>query len=361
MASLLSSPFSILVFIVALGTLLFVHEFGHFIASKLFKIKVEEFGFGLPPRMIRLFRLGETDFTLNWIPFGAFVKPQGETDPNVPGGLSSSSLFTRFCVFFGGPLMNLIVGILLFTIIFSQTGIADHVLVGSVTENTPAAQAGLQVEDVLLEVNQIQITSSDTLLSIVYQNVGTEVSIKVLRNNQELIIKAIPRKYPPAGQGPLGIGLKSTRVPVTIFQAVTAAFTAVGDQIYQFVTLPAKLIKGQISPNEARIVGPVGMYTMFNYAVTSDIEIASTPNSPIPPIITLNLLAVISVALGITNLLPLPGLDGGHIIFLIPELIFRRRVPQEKENLVHFIGLAALIILMVFIVYQDVINPIILP
>ncbi len=97
-------------FVIVLGLLLFFHEFGHFIVARLFKIEVEEFGVGLPPRLVKLFKWHGTDFTLNWIPFGAFVRPKGENDPNVKGGMAAASPWVRLAVLLGGPTMNILIG-----------------------------------------------------------------------------------------------------------------------------------------------------------------------------------------------------------------------------------------------------------
>src|SRR5512146_128178 len=136
---------NILEFVIAFGILIFLHEFGHYLMSKLFHIEVEEFGFGFPPRLVKLFKFRETDFTLNWIPFGAFVRPKGENDPTIPGGLAAASPWARLAVLFGGPLMNLITGILLFSLVFTKIGAPDlkTVLIVDVNKNSPASAAGM--------------------------------------------------------------------------------------------------------------------------------------------------------------------------------------------------------------------------
>ncbi len=122
MNAILSTLVRILEFVVAFGLLVFLHELGHYLMSKVFNIEVEEFGFGFPPRLVKLFQFRETEFTLNWIPFGAFVRPKGENDPTVPGGLAAASPWARLAVLFGGPAMNLITGIFLFSLVFTQVG-----------------------------------------------------------------------------------------------------------------------------------------------------------------------------------------------------------------------------------------------
>jgi regulator of sigma E protease len=124
--------------------------------------------------------------------------------------------------------------------------------------------------------------------------------------------------------------------------------------------IPVLLIRGQISPSEARIVGPKGIYDMFSQAREMDQEVETTQQN-VPAVNTLGLLAVFSVAIGIANLLPIPAMDGGRILFLLPEILFKRRIKPEYEGLIHLIGFALLIILMVYITFQDFINPVVLP
>ncbi|MBE0698435.1 MAG: site-2 protease family protein, partial [Anaerolineaceae bacterium] len=146
MDAVFNSVLRILEFVVAFGLLVFLHELGHYLMAKLFNIQVDEFGFGFPPRLIKLFQFRETEFTLNWIPFGAFVRPRGENDPSVPGGLASATPGARLAILFGGPVMNLITGIILFSVIFTQVGAPDtkQVLIMDVSPDTPAAAAGIQ-------------------------------------------------------------------------------------------------------------------------------------------------------------------------------------------------------------------------
>jgi regulator of sigma E protease len=152
-------------------------------------------------------------------------------------------------------------------------------------------------------------------------------------------------------------------MPITMLQAVPYGVQLAYEQGKLLVSMPVRLIQGQVAPEEARFVGPKGMYDIYAQARERDSEVSSTtPTSPTPPAVnTLYLMATISVALGMTNLFPIPALDGGRIIFIIPEILLRRRVPAQYENMVHLIGFAALILLMVYITTQDFVNPIVLP
>ncbi len=349
-------------FIVAFGLLVFIHEMGHYLLAKLFNIEVEEFGFGFPPRMISLFRFRETEFTLNWIPFGAFVRPKGENDPNVPGGLASANPWARLAVLAGGSTMNLIVGIMLFALVFNQAGVANPsvVLIDDVAANTPAAQAGIQRNDQIVQANGIVVDSMDRLRQIVDQNLDKEIAITLKRGDETIETSATPRSNPPQGQGALGIVMANPIRQVSWLEAIPEAVSTTINQGRQLITLPVMLIRGQLSPEEGRLVGPKGIYDIYQEARSLDQETAGSAAAQQQPpwLYRLRLLAVLSIALGYTNLLPIPALDGGRILFVLPEILLRRRVPAQYENMIHLIGFAALILLMIYITTQDIINPI---
>lgn len=356
---------SILEFVIALGVLIVLHELGHLLVAKLMNIEVEEFGIGFPPRIARLFTWRGTEFTLNWIPLGGFVRPKGENDPDVPGGLAAANPWKRLAVLLGGSTVNIVTGILLFSLLFTSLGAPDtsKVQIMSVVEGTPAEQAGLQAGDVVRAVNGAAVTDIETLSAMIREQVGNEVTITVERDGQTLDIAATPRVDPPEGQGALGITLGNPTIPVPWIRTLPVALQVTWDQVEALITLPGQLIRGQVNPEEARMVGPVGIFTIYDQNRERDIEnAASAPQQPSAVILNrLALLATISVALGITNLLPIPALDGGRILFVLPEILFRRRVPAKYENIVHLIGFAALLLLMIYITTQDILRPIQLP
>ncbi|MBI4928024.1 MAG: site-2 protease family protein [Anaerolineae bacterium] len=359
METLLATLIRILEFVLALGVLIFLHELGHYLFAKLFKIEVEEFGFGFPPRMLRLFKLGETEFTLNWIPFGAFVRPKGENDPDVPGGMASANPWQRLMILFGGPLLNLVTGVLLFSLVYTLAGAPDlsTVQIAVVNANSPAESAGLLPGDVITAVQGQPVTSSQQLTTVIYDNLGKEISMDYRRGEQTGSVTATPREKPPEGEGALGIVMGSPLVKVSWAQSMPLAVQDTLQQARMIITMPIMLLSGEVSGDQARFVGPKGMYDIYQMVRTEDRKDEQN-NATSAPVRTLSLLATISVALGITNLLPIPALDGGRILFLLPELLFRKRVPARYENMVHLIGFATLILLMIVITAQDIINPI---
>lgn len=352
---------TILQFIIVLGFLMVAHELGHFLMARLFKVEVEEFGLGLPPRLFGR-KIGSTIYSINAIPFGAFVRPKGENDPEVAGGLSARSPWVRFWVFAGGSLSNLVLGFIVFTYLFSRLGMPDtsRVIVLEVAPGSPAETAGMQPGDQILTTGGEQVTSMEQIQSITAGHKGETLTYTLLRAGLNIELDVTPRSDPPEGQGPVGFVMGNPYSPIPWYKAVPVAVSAIGEQGRQLVLLPVRLIEGSLAPEEARVVGIKGIFDIYSAARASDIETGQS-NAPFPAVSVISFIGTISVALGFTNLLPLPALDGGRLIFLIPEILLRKRVPPKYENLVHSLGLLALLALMVFITIQDFINPISIP
>lgn len=351
-------------FFIFFSLTLFLHEFGHYLAARMFGIRVEEFGFGFPPRLVRLFRVGETEVTLNWIPFGAFVRLSGENDPSVPGGFINAKPLARIIVLLAGPFMNLLTGLVLFSVFFLQAGVPEvtKVMVDYVEPDSPAAQAGILAGDLVREVNGVAITSMSQLSQIISQHRGQEITLVVERQGTLITLRATPRLNPPPGQGALGIRMATPwRAASSWFETLPWASRATWEGLIQ---IPRSLIaaaRGEIPPEQSRVVGPVGIYTIFSQARERDIENEQAGASPIESTLTLRLMALISVAVGFANLLPLPALDGGRILFILPELVIGRRVPPRYEALIHTIGFVLLLLFFLYITAQDILNPVVLP
>jgi regulator of sigma E protease len=350
---------SLLLFIVAIAALIVVHDFGHFIAAKISGIPVQEFGIGFPPRMLRLFRWRETDFTLNWIPLGGFVRPAGETDPDVPDGLSAASPLKRIFVLAAGPGMNLLASLLLYAFLFSQLGRPDfnQVEILDVQAGSPAAQAGLLVGDIVLAVDGEPVDSTVELHDLIYANLGEPITLSYLRDGSEGTATLVPRD-PPPDSGAIGIAMGNPRLPIGPGQAIWYGGEAIYQQVNALVSLPGQLISGSVSPNEGRLVGYKGMYDIYTEVRQADVELGESIPSGLN---TLAFFASISISLALINLLPVPALDGGRILFALPELIFGKRIPAAFENAFNLVGLALLVFLAIYINLQDFINPIVIP
>lgn len=340
-----------------LTPIIFIHEMGHFLAARLFKIRVEEFGIGFPPRALKLFEWGGTIFSLNWIPVGGFVRPAGEDDPSIPDGLAASSKTARFTVLAAGSTFNFIFAIFLFWIAYMIGPPA--ISVESVDPNTPAETAGLQTGDVLVSINGLEIQDDRGLLINEVQNYGgQEVTLLINRAGEELTVNLIPRaegEYIPGEEGPLGITLTSDnqfRYSEGPLEALGSAAGGVWEIMYLTARIPVMIIQGEISAAEARPVGVVGIGQIAGQAAQTT---ATTGNW----FQLLWVVAFISVAVGFTNLLPIPALDGGRILFVLIEAIRGRRVEPEREGMVHLVGMIFLLGIMVLLIVQDLVNPII--
>jgi regulator of sigma E protease len=363
------------IFVAVFAGVILTHEFGHFIVARLLKVEVEEFGIGLPPRITTLFRWKGTDFTLNWLPLGGFVRPKGENDPSIAGGLGAASPWTRLAVLFAGPTMNLLTAVIVFAYLFNQMGIPDYnkVQIGDVIANSPAAQAGIQVNDIISSVNGQSVSDPTMLRNVIYANLDKPVTLTIQRGNETMTITTTPLSSRPQSEGALGISMGPAMVRSgNIIEATGYGFLAVYDQISALVSLPAEMIRGQVSPGQARVSGFIGMYEFLNQTVSRDIQSRQSPQSvppsssssnpkPVnpqePTYFTIQLIAILTVSVGFLNLIPFPALDGGRIFFVLLELILRRRVKSEFENYVHAAGFAILIVFMIYVNAMDIIHP----
>jgi regulator of sigma E protease len=353
-------------FFLILTPIILVHELGHFVAARYFNIKVEEFGLGFPPRATKLFDWQGTEFTLNWIPLGGFVRPAGEDDPNVEGGLANASKTARFGVLVAGSLFNFIMAAVIFTIVFMMPRTAvdnSLVAIAAIAPNSPAAQANLQIDDIFLSVNGQPIAGNvDFLVEEIRANAGQPVALTILRAGEEQDLTLTPRRpdeYNAAQEGAVGVRLTHPEIPgvtemMNPIEASGMAVSTIGNIIYTTLSLPVELVRGTVAPEEARVVSIVGISQMAGQATE---QTANTGDLSY----VLWLMGVISVALGFTNLLPIPALDGGRILFVLIEAVRGRRIEPEQEGMVHAVGMALLLGLMVILIVQDVVNPIILP
>jgi len=358
------SILSLVIFIAVFAGVVFIHEFGHFIVARLLKVEVEEFGFGLPPRILTLFHWKGTRFTLNWLPIGGFVRPKGENDPNVPGGLAAASPWTRLAVLLAGPTMNLLLGIVVFSLLFFEMGVPDYtkVQVAEVMANSPASEAGLRPDDIVVEANGAKITDSNQFHDIIYGNLDKPIQLTVLRNGKTVNLTATPSSTRPAGAGALGISMGPALVPSgSVIDSVRYGSLAVYEQSRLLVLLPAQLIRGQASPDSSRFVGIKGIYDLFGQAVSRDVQSREPTSSPtqgqVPTYFTLQLIGILTISLGVLNLVPFPALDGGRILFVLPELLLRRRIPPEWENGINAVGMALLLAFMLYVNVMDFVNP----
>jgi regulator of sigma E protease len=340
---------NLLIFVALLGSLVFVHELGHFAAAVAGGVKVKEFGLGLPPRLLKLGEWRGTELTLNWIPLGGFVRPEGEYDPAARGGLAASSPWVRLAVFTAGPAANFLAGYLVFVLAFSL-GWPEGVRVLAVAENSPAQAAGVQAEDVVLRIDGQAVNGSEELLRPVNAKIGQPLTLELLRGEETLAVVLTPNTTWSPDQRPTGMTLGRRLVKHPLPTACLHAGEQVWVIVRETLALPARLASGQMPLQDVRFTSPVGLKQVSDRVVSNTFKWqVSFP--------LLQLTGLVSVALGLTNILPIPALDGGRLAFVLIEIACRRRVNARLEKRAHVAGMVALYALMAGLMMQDLLHP----
>jgi regulator of sigma E protease len=294
-----------------------------------------------------------TEYTLNWLPIGGFVRMWGEEGAVGKGSFNDAPKRWRAATLLAGPGMNLLIALVIFTLTYMLGYPEMPVSIREIAPNSPAAQSGLRPDDTIVSIGDVKIRRIDQVKQVVDEHAGQALALIVLRNGQELTLQITPRtvSQTPAGQGKMGVVLATDNgyhlVQHPLDESLMLALGDIKDTVQQIVTLPTRLLGGVIAPQEAQVVGPVGI---SQYAAAAVQQTAKTGE----PFWFLNLFAAISLALAITNLLPLPALDGGRLIFVLLEAIRHKRISPEREAIVHFIGMMVLLALMVLITIQDI-------
>lgn len=336
----------VLSFFVVFSLLIFVHELGHFLAAKLSGVAVEEFGFGYPPRLVTLGRWRETLVTLNALPFGGFVR-MNEDNPSVQGGLAAKSRSARALVFSAGSIMNLVLAIVLFSITFMLGAPVQIEGPGAgvymVAPRSPAQEAGLTPGDTIVAIGGIELRDVDHAIELIQASLDQPIEIQWRRNARLMeTVTLTPRRDPPPNEGALGVALGPPlgRQSFPVWQAVPMGVRASFGVVSAIYGAVRDALTGQMA---FEVSGPVGIYQHTAEAARTGIGRL------------LEFTGLLSINLFLLNLLPLPALDGGRLVFVLLEwLRGGRRVSPEKEGLVHLVGMVVLVMLMVLVTYVDV-------
>lgn len=464
---------AIVAFVLVLIPAVIIHEIGHFLTAKMVGITILEFGIGLPPRLVKLFTYKGTDYTLNWIPLGGFVRPLGEDVVRQMGAeateqdrreaeargikraMSVNEAPARSRIFFlaGGALANFLMAFVLFALIaliglptvvggranvlhvqpdspLAQAGLQNldavesingetflfsgelidrlyelsgqtvtmtvrragepeartitadlTALSGSASENAypmvvgvvqdaPAGQAGLMPLDVITAFNGIPVHSNEALRDLTLEKRGEEVILTVQRGGETLDVPIVPRVSYPSDQGAMGIQLSGALasidralgliyqdgapqqavVSMSLIDSLRYAWMRVIDVLNTILSVPAQIINGSANGEDLRLASIVGISQVGGLFLQESIQRSQ-------PTIIIEYIALISLVLGLTNLLPIPALDGGRILFVLIELLRGRPIAPEREGMVHLVGLALLLSLMVVVMLNDIVNP----
>jgi regulator of sigma E protease len=337
-----------------LSLLMLVHELGHYVTARRSGIVVQEFGFGLPPRIIGYERKGII-YSLNWIPFGAFVKMLGEEDPTAAGSFASKTKLTRAIVLAAGSFMNFATAVVVFAFAFMTgwpTPIPNEVQIAEVAPASPAEAAGLQAGDLVVGVDGQPIGSIEDFQRLVRERVGASVALDVHRGDQSLKTSMTPRVDPPPGQGAIGVKIQARTRPVAYnpLESIWLGFRRAVSVIAFTLAAPLMVIQGSLPGEMLRPIGLPGMAQVTSQAVE-----ATRQSGYLYPLLVMT--GTFSAGLAVANMLPIPALDGGRLFFIFIEAVRGRRISPERESLVHFVGIVVLIALMILIAVNDIQNP----
>ena len=366
---------TIILFIVILGLLVFVHESGHFFIAKRSGMKVDEFGFGFPPRMFGIQKVNgkwrvvwghkrpdsdeTTVYSINWIPLGGFVKIVGENNEaeDDPKSFINKPFFPRLLTLLGGVLMNVFLAWILFSVGFA-TGLPAavdsgaelpkgatlenrQVIIARVLEESPAAKAGIQSGDIVSAIDGQEFKEIEDVQKYIYENKGKEFEFSIKRFDAAVSVKVQSLTEPPAGQGPTGVGLAvQGLLKLPWYSAITEGFKTT------FVQL-GNIFKGlyevfTTSAGVKSLGGPVKIAQLTG-------QVADLGFSYL-----LQFTAFLSLNLAILNALPFPALDGGRVLFLLIEKVRGKRNNQNIEQIANTAGFVLLLLLMAVITVRDI-------
>ena len=329
--------------------LVVIHELGHFAVAKFFGVRVNEFGVGFPPKLFG-WRKGETEYTFNAVPLGGFVRLEGEEEATDPRSLASKSPAVRAAILGAGSFMNAVLAVAIFAVLFmipNDVTVGD-VVVKDVSPNSPAAEAGIGPGDRIIAVDGQPVESTNQVSAGITRNLGSDLSLKIESGGQTREVSVIPRWRPPEGEGNVGVllSLENSRVESRSYYPWEAVGKGAA-QVVEVVTLTWRSITHWLFRDAPTpFSGPVGIVSGSKEAV--DIGGIDT---------LIPLAALLSISLAIFNILPIPALDGGRLLFVIIELIRGgKKIPAEKERLVHMLGFALLITLVLMVSYNDIVR-----
>ena len=349
--------------------LVLVHELGHYLVARRNGVEVEEFGLGFPPRAMIITKKKGTIYTLNWLPFGGFVRLKGEHDADrQKGTFGAASLWAKTKIMLAGVAMNLIVAFVLLTVLAvigmpqlldnqftvkSDTTVSRHeVLVGYVERDSPAAKADLKVRDQLVSIGlpalpAVPITSQDQLPGLTKNLAGQTVQVTVKRHGQTEVKSVSLRRTTDADKdkGYLGI----SPVDYSLQRSTWSAPLVAAGLVKQFTvttlkglgSLIAGVARGHGGQAAAQVTGPVGIVVLIK------------DNSFLGPQFTLLIVAVVSLTLAIMNALPIPAIDGGRLFTILLHRLLRRPLTAEREELINGIGFVVLLLLIVVVTFID--------
>lgn len=337
----------IIIALLIFSAIILFHELGHFLLAKKNKIKVNEFCLGLGPTLVGITR-GETKYSIKLLPFGGACMMEGEDeDSDAEGSFQSKSVWARMAVVAAGPVFNFIMAFVLSLILIGFVGY-DVPKLTDVVEGSPAAEAGMQVGDEIVKINGKKIHFSREISFYTYFHSGEEMDVVYKRDGEKHEVHLVPVLDEESGAYRVGIQYSALRERGNLLQTVKYSVYELHYWIDTTIQSLKFLITGVVGVND--LSGPVGIVKTIGdtYDESKAVSTFSVVMS------MLNIAILLSANLGVMNLLPIPALDGGRLVFLIIEAIRGKRIDPDKEGMVHFIGLVLLMILMVLVMFNDI-------
>lgn len=339
---------SIIIAIIIFSIIILFHELGHFLLAKANGVKVNEFSLGLGPTLFG-FTKGVTKYSLKLLPFGGACMMEGEDEnSDDQRAFGNKSVWARMSVVFAGPFFNFIMAFIFAIVLVACVGY-DKPQIAGVLEGYAADEAGMQEGDIILKLNSTNIHLYREVSAYSLFNAGETVEVVYERDGEKYTTTLEPKYDEESGRYLYGFLGNSQRTKAGIGEAVSYAFYEVKYCIWSTIESLKMLITGGASVND--LSGPVGIVKNIGDTYESSV---STDGYYYAFLNMLNWAILLSANLGVMNLLPLPALDGGRLVFLVVEAIRRKKIDPDKEGFVHFIGIALLMILMVVVMFNDI-------
>jgi regulator of sigma E protease len=346
---------NIISFAIVLGILIFVHEFGHFLLAKLMGVGVEKFSLGFGPRIVGK-KIGMTEYMISAIPLGGYVKmvgesPEKELDESLlPLSFSHKGLFKRSLIVLAGPVFNLLLSVAIFFVFFQVSGLPImKPEVGEVQERMPAHESGIRPGDLVLSVDGKPVTRWEEMADLIKQSGGRPLHVEILRGERTVLVKMVPKLL--SSRNLFGEQVDKYVIGITASGAVTVLELNIFQSAAQGVLQTWQIAKLTVLAIGKIITGTISAKTLGGPIMIAQLAGQQAEAGIINLIF---FIALLSVNLGIINLLPIPVLDGGHLLFFVIEAVARRPLNLKMREVAQQVGIFVLILLMIYVFYNDI-------